>query len=61
MRQTYTPPKEIMAAFWCYIVGAVITGVGGVLVLTQRQAIVDATRANNPSDLSDEPIQAAAT
>lgn len=59
-RQTYAPPTEIMAAFWCYIVGAVITVVGGLLVLTQRQAIVDATRANNTSNLSDSTIQAAA-
>lgn len=59
-RQTYTPPSEIMAAFWCYIVGAVITVVGGLLVLTQRQAIVDATRAANTSNLSDSTIQAAA-
>ena len=59
-RQTYAPPSEITAAFWCYIAGAVITVIGGLLVLTQRQAIVDAARANNTGNLPDSTIQTAA-
>lgn len=58
---TYTPPTEIMASFWCYIVGAAITVVGGLLVITQRQTILDATRAANTSNLPDSTIQGAVT
>lgn len=60
MRQSLTPPKEIVAAFWCFMVGAAITALGGVLVLTQRQEILDATRAANAArGLSDDAIQSA--
>lgn len=54
---TYQPPTEIVAAYWCYIVGAVITAAGGLFVLTQRSAILAATRAANTSNLSDSTIQ----
>jgi hypothetical protein len=56
-QQSYPPPTEITAAFWCYLVGAVITVVGGLLVLAARQTIVDATRAANTTNVPDSEIQ----
>jgi hypothetical protein len=45
--QVYTPPREIMAAFWCYVVAAVVILVGGVLSLGAKQTLVDSLQANN--------------
>jgi hypothetical protein len=39
--QTYTPPTEMTAAFWCYVVAAVISLIGGVLAVGQKQAVLD--------------------
>lgn len=56
-----TPPTEIMAAFWCYIVAAVVTVVGGLLVLGSRQQIMDAVRnAGTGSNLTSQQLDDAA-
>jgi hypothetical protein len=59
--RTITPPTEITVAFWCYIVAAVVTVVGGLMVLGARQQIMDAVRsAGNGGNLTPQQLDAAA-
>jgi hypothetical protein len=58
------PPREIVAAFWGYVVAAVSGLIGGLMVLGSKQQIVDAIRtANNQSGgkLTDTQVDQAAT
>ena len=49
------PPTQITAAFWCYVVGAVVSLIGGVLVTGQKQTILNALRDTN-STLTNEQL-----
>ncbi|HEX5407725.1 MAG TPA: hypothetical protein VFX16_36110 [Pseudonocardiaceae bacterium] len=59
--QVFTPPREIMAAFWCYVAAAVVILIGGVLSLGAKQTLVDTLRDNNTSNLSPTQIDQAAS
>ncbi|WP_199441636.1 hypothetical protein [Umezawaea beigongshangensis] len=39
------PPKEVRASFWLWIAGAVLSTISALLVLTQRDAVVDQVRS----------------
>jgi len=41
---TPTPPNEIIAAFWAFLLSAALVVVGGLMVLGQKQAIIDSLR-----------------
>lgn len=57
--QRFTPPTQITAAFWCYVVAAVVGVIGGLLVIGQRQQLLDATRAAPANHgLTDTQLQA---
>lgn len=58
--ETYTPPKEIVASFWCYIGGAVVVLLGGLLAIGQKQAILDALRSSNTTNATEAQLEAAA-
>lgn len=45
--QQVTPPREIAIAFWCYIAGALILVVGGLMALSERQQFLAALRETN--------------
>lgn len=61
-QQRFTPPQEIMWSFWCYVAGALILIVSGVLAAAQRQQFVTALR-QNPSvkNLTPDQFNAAVT
>jgi ABC-type transport system involved in cytochrome bd biosynthesis fused ATPase/permease subunit len=56
------PPTEIVGAFWAYLVAAITWLVGGLLVIGQKQQIIDSLRdANNQGGtLTDAQIETAA-
>jgi hypothetical protein len=59
----FVPPSQLVGAFWAYIVAAVVGVVGGLLVLTQKQQILDALRESNSqqnSNLSESQLQSLA-
>jgi hypothetical protein len=60
-QQTYEPPTEIQAAFWCFIAAAVVIVVGGLLSLGSKQQIIDTLRANNTSNLTADEINSVAS
>jgi hypothetical protein len=60
-RQQFTPPNEIMSAFWCYVAGALILVVSGVLTITQRQQLISTLHENNPQHLTDAQINTVIT
>jgi predicted histidine transporter YuiF (NhaC family) len=49
------PPGTITAAFWLYIIGAVVGIIGGVLVFSDKQRIIDAVHKSNPK-LTDAQV-----
>lgn len=57
------PPREIVFAFWGFLVAAVIGLVGGLLVIGNRQEIVDELRAAEKpgGTLTDAQINTSAT
>jgi len=57
-----TPPTEIVGAFWAYLVAAITWLIGGLLVIGQKQQIVDSLRdANNQGGaLTESQIETAA-
>lgn len=55
-----TPPGSIVGSFWCYVAAAVISVVGALLLLGQKQTIENALRDNNTTGLSEAQIQSAA-
>jgi hypothetical protein len=44
---SFTPPSQLVASFWCYVVAALVGVVGGLLVLTEKPQILDALRTSN--------------
>jgi hypothetical protein len=52
------PPKEVLGAFWGYVVAAVVTLVSGLLILGQKQELIDSVRAanNQGGSLTDDQI-----
>ncbi|MCV7072807.1 hypothetical protein MJO55_03470 [Mycolicibacterium rufum] len=50
---THSRPRLVDAAFWCFIGGAVIMIVGGLLAAT---ATYDAARAAIPAEMSDDRV-----
>lgn len=58
--QTYEPPKEVVASFWCYIGGAVVVLLGGLLAIGQKQAILDTLRSTNTTGATESQLEAAA-
>jgi hypothetical protein len=56
------PPKEIVGAFWAYLVAAITWLIGGLLVIGNKQSIVDALRAANKQGgaLTESQIDTAA-
>lgn len=58
--QTYTPPNELMASFWCYLGAAVIVLVGGLFYTGQKQAVLDTLRATNTANLTETQLESAA-
>ena len=60
-RQTFTPPTEVQASFWCFIAAAVVVLVGGLLSLGARQQIVDTLRANNTGNLTADQLNQVAS
>ena len=42
------PPGTITASFWLYIIGAVVGTIGGILVFSDKQRIIDAIHKSNP-------------
>jgi hypothetical protein len=60
--RTYTPPTEMTAAFWCYVVAALISLVGGLLVIGQKQAFLDTLRkSSNNANLTPEQLDSVAS
>jgi len=59
-RPVYEPPKEIVASFWCYLGGALVGLLSGLLFIGQKQALLDTLRNQNTTNLSDADLQAAA-
>jgi ABC-type transport system involved in cytochrome bd biosynthesis fused ATPase/permease subunit len=57
------PPTEIVGAFWAYLVAAITWLIGGLLVIGQKQQIIDTLRdANNQGgSLTQSQIDAAAS
>lgn len=55
-QQRFTPPKEIMWSFWCYVAGALILIVSGILTISQRQQLVSALRTRNTQNLTPDQI-----
>jgi NAD/NADP transhydrogenase beta subunit len=51
---THSRPRLVDAAFWCFVGGAVIMIVGGLLAAT---ATYDAARAAIPSEMSDDRVR----
>lgn len=51
---THSRPRLVDAAFWCFIGGAVIMIVGGLLAAT---ATYDAARAAIPAEMSDDRVR----
>jgi hypothetical protein len=51
---THSRPRLVDAAFWCFIGGAVIMIVGGLLAAT---ATFDAARAAIPAEMSDDRVR----
>ncbi len=51
---THSRPRLVDAAFWCFVGGAVIMIVGGLLAAT---ASYDAARAAIPSAMSDDRVR----
>jgi hypothetical protein len=47
--QTITPPTEIIASFWCYVVAATIVLVGGLLFSGAKQQVRDTLRVRYPT------------
>jgi hypothetical protein len=54
-------PGSIVAAFWCYVAAAVISVIGALLLLGQKQAIEDSLRKTNTAGLSESQLQSAAS
>ncbi|RKT57898.1 hypothetical protein [Saccharothrix australiensis] len=55
-------PKEVRVSFWIWIAGAVLSVVGSLYALTQRDEIADVLRRQpNASELSPEQFDAAVT
>jgi hypothetical protein len=42
------PPGTITASFWTYLLGAVVGAIGGILVFSDKQRIIDAVHKSNP-------------
>jgi hypothetical protein len=42
------PPGSITASFWLYIISALVGIVGGILVFSDKQRIIDAVHKSNP-------------
>jgi hypothetical protein len=64
VNQTLTPPQQLVGAFWAYVAAALVGVVGGLLVLGQKQQIIDALRTSNAqqnSQLSDSQLQTLAS
>lgn len=53
-RQTYTPPTEIQAAFWAYIVAALVGVIGALMLFGARQQLLDAARTSSPTLTEDQ-------
>lgn len=51
---THSRPRLVDAAFWCFIGGAVIMIVGGLLAATSTY---DAARATIPAQMSDDRVR----
>src|ERR1700754_2690244 len=49
---TLTPPTSVTAAFWCFLVAAVVIVIGGILAVTAKQTVIDTLRDNNTGNLS---------
>jgi predicted membrane channel-forming protein YqfA (hemolysin III family) len=43
------PPGTITASFWLYLIGAVVGIIGGILVFSDKQRIIDAVHKSNPN------------
>jgi heme/copper-type cytochrome/quinol oxidase subunit 2 len=51
------PPKEVQASFWLWIAGAVLSVISALLVLTERDTVVDQVRATpDGASLSQEQV-----
>lgn len=58
--ESYAPPREIVASFWCYIGGAVVVLLGGLLAIGEKQTILDALRTANTTNATEAQLEAAA-
>ncbi|GGP57110.1 hypothetical protein [Saccharothrix coeruleofusca] len=55
-------PKEVQISFWIWITGAVLSALGSLLALTERDALVDQLRRTGQGNgLSEEELQSVAT
>lgn len=59
--QSYAPPTEIVASFWCYIGAAVVVLLGGLLYLGQKQTVLDALRNANTTNLTETQLESLAS
>jgi magnesium-transporting ATPase (P-type) len=59
-RPAVDPPGSIVGSFWCYVAAAVISVIGALLLLGQKDTIANALRDNNTTSLTESQIQAAA-
>lgn len=50
------PPGTIVASFWCWLVSALLWVVGGVLILSARQSLVDSLRRSNSNGTVAHPL-----
>jgi predicted membrane channel-forming protein YqfA (hemolysin III family) len=53
------PPGAITASFWLYLIGALVGIIGGILVFSDKQRIIDAVHKSNPN-LTDSQVHSTA-
>jgi len=54
-------PTELVAAFWCYIGAAALVLIGGLLYLGDKQAVLDALRTANTTNLTETQLESLAS
>ncbi|HEX5117073.1 MAG TPA: hypothetical protein VFW65_17915 [Pseudonocardiaceae bacterium] len=54
------PPGSITGSFWCYVAAAVVSVIGALLFLGQKQTVANALRNANTTGLTEAQIQSAA-